>query len=65
MGPVVFSQRTSPQGDQGRRIGLERAFGEHVVLSTRWSKTRNYSNVEVFDYSRDVFGLSVRVGLGG
>ncbi len=47
------------------RVGLERAFGEHVVVSTRWTRTRNHSNADVFDYTRDLFGLSVRIGLGG
>ena len=57
----------SPRNEHetGVRVRLERAIGEHVVVSTRWSRTRNRSTADVFDYTRDLFGVSVRVGLGG
>ena len=47
------------------RVQLQRAFGEHVLLSARWSRTRNRSTADVFDYTRDLFGLSLRIGWGG
>ncbi|MFO0688457.1 MAG: tetratricopeptide repeat protein [Myxococcota bacterium] len=47
------------------RIALQRAFGRHVLVSARWSRTRNRSTADVFDYTRDLVGLSVRVGWGG
>lgn len=50
--------------ETGVRVRLERAFGEHVVVSTRWTRTRNRSTADVFDYTRDLFGISVRIGLG-
>lgn len=51
--------------ETGFRISLERAIGEHVVLTTRYSRTRNHSNADVFKYVRDLFGVSIRVALGG
>jgi len=47
------------------RIALQRAFGKHVLVSARWSRTRNRSTADVFDYTRDLVGISVRVGFGG
>lgn len=49
----------------GVRVSLERAIGEHVVLTTRYSRTRNRSTADVFSYTRDLFGISLRVALGG
>jgi len=46
------------------RVQLQRAFGEHVLVAARWSRTRNRSTADVFDYTRNVFGLSVRIGWG-
>lgn len=51
--------------ETGVRVSLERAFFERFVLTARYSRTRNRSNVDVFRYTRDLFGLSLRVGLGG
>jgi tetratricopeptide (TPR) repeat protein len=47
------------------RVQLQRAFGEHLLVSARWSRTRNRSTSDVFDYTRDLFGVSVRFGWGG
>lgn len=47
------------------RVQLQRAFGEHVLLAARWSRTVNHSTSDVFDYTRDLFGLSLRIGWGG
>ena len=47
------------------RASLERPFGEHVVGTIRYSRTRNNSNADVFSYVRDLIGVSVRVGFGG
>lgn len=47
------------------RIALQRAFGRHVLVSARWSRTRNRSTADVFDYTRDLVGVSVRLGWGG
>ena len=51
--------------ETGVRVSLTRAIGEHVLVTTRYSRTRNRSSADVFDYTRDLFGVSVRVGLGG
>lgn len=51
--------------ETGVRVQLQRAFGEHVLVSARWSRTRNRSTADVFDYTRDLFGVSVRFGWGG
>ncbi len=51
--------------ETGVRVQLQRAFGEHVLVAARWSRTRNRSTADVFDYTRDLFGLSVRIGWGG
>jgi len=47
------------------RVQLQRAFGEHVLQSARWTRTRNRSTSDVFDYTRDLFGVSLRFGWGG
>ena len=47
------------------RVQLQRAFGEHVLVAARWSRTRNRSTADVFDYTRDLFGFSIRIGWGG
>lgn len=65
-GTVYFlSGRDREEHETGLRVSLERAIGQHVVLTTRYSRTRNRSNADVFSYTRDLFGVSVRVGLGG
>ena len=51
--------------ETGVRVQVQRAFGEHVLLSARWSRTRNRSTADVFDYTRNLFGVSVRIGWGG
>lgn len=51
--------------ETGVRVSLERALGEHVVLTTRYSRSRNRSTSDVFSYTRDLFGISIRVALGG
>lgn len=60
-----LDSRNRREHETGIRIRLERAFAEHVLVSTRWSRTRNRSTADVFDYTRDLFGISVRIGLGG
>ncbi len=60
-----LDSRARREQETGVRIQLQRAFGEHVLLSARWSRTRNRSTADVFDYTRNVFGLSLRVGWGG
>ncbi len=57
--------REREEHETGIRVSLTRAFGQHVVLTTRYSRTRNRSTADVFSYSRDLFGVSIRVGLGG
>ncbi len=61
----LLDSRDRREHETGVRVRIERAFGEHVVVSTRWSRTRNRSTADVFDYTRDLFGFSIRVGLGG
>ncbi len=46
------------------QLRLERAFGRHVLVAADWSRTRNHSNSDVFDYDRNVVGVSVRIVLG-
>lgn len=66
IGEVYFlDTRNRREHETGVRVSLERAIGERVVLTARYSRTRNRSNADVYDYARDLFGLSVRVGLGG
>lgn len=60
-----LDHRARREQETGVRVQLQRAFGEHVLLSARWSRTRNRSTADVFDYTRNVFGLSLRVGWGG
>jgi len=62
---IFLSTRDREEHETGVRISLSRALGEHVLVTTRYSRTRNRSNADVFDYTRDLFGVSVRVGLGG
>lgn len=57
--------RARREQETGVRVQLQRAFGEHVLLSARWSRTRNRSTADVFDYTRDLFGVSLRIGWGG
>ncbi len=61
----VLSSRNREEHETGVRVSLERAIGESVVVTARYSRTRNRSNSDVFDYERDLFGVSVRVSLGG
>ena len=46
------------------RVALQRAWGEHVLVAARWTRTRNRSTADVFDYTRNLFGLSVRIAWG-
>jgi len=62
---VDLGNKDRVEHETGVRISLERAIGEHVVLTTRYSRTRNRSNADVFDYDRNLFGVSLRVALGG
>lgn len=62
--PYFLDNSRRREQEAGVRVRLERAFGEHVVVSTRWSRTRNHSTADAFDYTRDVFGVSVRIGFG-
>ena len=38
-------------------VVLERPVGPNLTLSARYAYTNNASNVDVFDYSREVIGL--------
>ena len=60
-----LDHRARREQETGVRVQLQRAFGEHVILAARWSRTRNRSTADVFDYTRNVFGLSLRIGWGG
>ncbi len=62
--PYFLDHRRRREQETSVRVLLERAFGEHVVVSTRWTRTRNRSTADSFDYTRDLFGLSVRIGFG-
>lgn len=64
-GTLVPDDDDREEHETGVRISLSRAIGEHLRVTARYSRTRNRSSAEVFDYTRDLFGLSVRVGLGG
>lgn len=64
-GTVVLNDDDREEHETGVRVSLSRAIGEHVLVTTRYSRIRNRSNADVFDYTRDLFGVSVRVGLGG
>lgn len=57
--------RARREQETGFRLSLERAMGEHVVLTTRYTRSRTRSTADVFNYTRDLFGISIRVGLGG
>ena len=48
-----------------KAVVLAAPYATHLLVTARYSRTRNRSSAEVFDYTRDLFGLSVRVGLGG
>lgn len=60
-----LSTRDREEHETYARVSLERPIGESTVVTARYSRTRNRSNADVFDYDRHLFGLSVRVGLGG
>ena len=62
--PYILDNSNRRDQETSIHVRLERAFGEHVLVSTRWTRTRNHSTADVFDYTRDLFGLSVRVGFG-
>ncbi|MEZ4334219.1 MAG: tetratricopeptide repeat protein [Myxococcota bacterium] len=64
--PTAYFLDNSARREQetGVRVVLQRAFGEHVLVAARWSRTRNRSTADVFDYARDLVGVSVRVGWG-
>jgi len=63
--PYFLSTRDREEHQVGVRASLERAFGNHVVGTLRYSRMRNYSNADVFSYVRDLIGISFRVGFGG
>ncbi|MFK7896240.1 MAG: tetratricopeptide repeat protein [Myxococcota bacterium] len=56
--------RNRKEQEVGVRVVLERAFGENILVRARWSRTEVYSTSDVFEYDRDLFGVSVRVGFG-
>jgi len=67
----VLAGRQYPLGNRKRRetetgvwVILERQLIESMVLSASYRRTRNRSNAEVFDYDRNVFGLSLKVSFG-
>ena len=60
--PYFLSGAPRRDHETGLRVALERAFGDSVVLIARYTRTRNRSPSDVFDYTRDLVGLAVRVG---
>ncbi|MEM9174651.1 MAG: tetratricopeptide repeat protein [Myxococcota bacterium] len=64
-GTSLLDDDDREEHETGVRLSLSRAIGDHVLVTTRYSRTRNRSSADVFDYTRDLFGVSVRVGLGG
>jgi tetratricopeptide (TPR) repeat protein len=44
-------------------VAIARPIGRHLTLSAAWRYQRSRSNVEVFDYERNVLGVYVTVGL--
>ncbi len=63
--PYELDPRNRREQEVGVRVVLERAFGENVLVRARWSRTEVFSTSDVFEYDRDLFGFSVRVGFGG
>lgn len=63
--PYFLDPSNRREHEASVRVQLQRSFGKHVLVAARWARTRNYSTADVFDYARDVFGVSVRVGWGG
>lgn len=63
--PVTLSRRNRREQEVGVRVSLERSLTDDVLIRLRYSRTRNISTADVFQYTRDLVGLSVRVGLGG
>ncbi len=66
-GPVEYflDTRARREHESGVRVSLERAIGEQIVVTARYSRTRTRSTADVFSFTRDLFGISIRVGLGG
>jgi len=63
--PYFLDPSARREQETGLRISLQRAFGEHVLVTARYARTRNHSTADVFSYTRDLIGLSVRIALGG
>ena len=65
--PRIYTlpSRQRREREVGIWVRAERELLEHVTLSAHFRRTRNFSNTEVFDYDRNVVGLSIRVALGG
>lgn len=63
--PYFLDRSDRREHETAVRIALQRAFGEHLLVALRWSRTRNRSTADVFDYDRNLVGISLRVGFGG
>ena len=62
--PYVLDPRNRREQEAGVNLVLERGFGENILVRARWSRTEVFSTSDVFEYDRDLFGFSVRVGFG-
>jgi len=67
----LFFNRQYGLADDRRRdndwrteVALERDLGSHATLAARWLYRRNQSNVDVFDYERNILGVYLTVGVG-
>jgi hypothetical protein len=68
---VLFLNREYPTRDLRRRdevarveVGLERIVAERVRIGVLYSYIDNESNLELFDYDRQIVGSYVTIGLG-
>jgi tetratricopeptide (TPR) repeat protein len=68
---VLFLNREYPTRDLRRRdevarveVGLERILAERVRIGVLYSYIDNESNLELFDYDRQIVGSYVTIGLG-
>lgn len=57
--------RDRRERETGVWVRLTRPITDSIVVTASFRRTRNRSNAEVFDYDRNLYGLSMRIGFGG
>ena len=60
----TLPSRRRREQETGVWVRLERDLIENLTLAAHYRRTRNRSNTEVFDYDRNIFGLSLRFAIG-